>query len=409
MHKKVAIIGGGAAGFFCAANLARLQPGYSITIFEKTAKLLAKVKVSGGGRCNVTHACFDNNLLVKNYPRGEKQLKSVFSRFNPKDTIEWFESRGVALKAEHDGRMFPETDSSETIIQCLLKEIEKYGAQVKTQTELLGISRENDQLSLQFRSNAEDGETFSGLFDAVVITSGGFPKKDGYRFLSGSSHTIKEPVPSLFTINLPADPIVKLMGVSVPDAQVKIAASGYSYQGPLLITHWGFSGPAVLKLSAFAAEHFHEKNYDTKILINWVNRNEEEVRHELMGFVNNNGRTLVMTQHLYAVPKRLWEYFLTKAEIPLTRTWAETGKKQLNKLISLLTADEHQMRGKTTFKEEFVTCGGVALDEIDFKTMESRTCRGLYFAGEVLNIDGITGGFNFQAAWSTAWIAAKAV
>jgi predicted Rossmann fold flavoprotein len=408
MSKTVAIIGGGAAGFFCAVNLARLKPDYKVIIFEKSSKLLAKVRVSGGGRCNVTHACFDNNLLVKNYPRGEKQLKSVFSRFTTTDTVNWYEERGIALKTEMDGRMFPESDSSETIISCLMNEAERYGVRINTNTELLNIKKE-EQLNLSFKTTTEPSSVYEQSFDAVIIACGGFPKKEAYRFLGDTGHRIKDPVPSLFTINLPGDPVIKLMGVSVPLTQVKIAASGYTYSGPVLITHWGLSGPAVLKLSAFAAEYFHEKNYGAKVLVNWTNKNEEEVRADLMEYISINGRSQSFTQNLYPIPKRLWEFLLFRAEIPVTKPWAEVSKKCLNKLISLLTADEHNMQGKTTFKEEFVTCGGVALEEVDFKTMESRLCKGLYFAGEILNIDGITGGFNFQAAWSTAWIAANAV
>ncbi|MFL5753628.1 MAG: aminoacetone oxidase family FAD-binding enzyme, partial [Bacteroidia bacterium] len=271
-------------------------------------------------------------------------------------------------------------------------------------------TKENERFLLRFQSTlSSTSEIYIQEVDALVVTSGGFPKKEGYGFLKNAGHSITKPIPSLFTLNLPGDPIIKLMGVSVPLAKVKIASSGYMYEGPVLITHWGFSGPAVLKLSAFAAEYFFEKNYEATVLINWVNKNEEEVRDELSSFIVSNGKLNAFTQHLFHIPKRLWEYLLFRAEIPAQKPWAEVGKKHINKLISLLTNDEHRMQGKTTFKEEFVTCGGVPLDEVDFKTMESKLCKDLHFAGEVLNIDGITGGFNFQAAWSTAWIAANGI
>jgi hypothetical protein len=406
--KTVYIIGGGAAGFFCAINLARKHPDYSITILEKTTKLLSKVLVSGGGRCNTTHHCFDTNELVRNYPRGHRELKGVFSRFSVKDTIQWFEERGVRLHTEIDGRMFPTTDSSQTIIDCFMEEARKLGVRIHCKADVHSIKKENEQFRLAVHfGNASRPDEIAA--DCVVVATGGFPMKKGYDFLHTSGHSIVDPIPSLYTFNIPDNPVTELMGVALKEVNVKILGTSFAYSGPFLITHWGFSGPAVLKLSAFAAGHFHEKKYEADVMINWLNKGQEEIRELLQKEIRHSKRSLPKNTNAFGLPKRLWEFLLLKAEIDSSVSWEETAKKKINKLIELLSADIYKMKGKTTFKEEFVTCGGIPLPEVDCKRMESKKVPGLYFAGEVLNIDGITGGFNFQAAWSTAWIVADSI
>ncbi|MBC7861697.1 MAG: NAD(P)/FAD-dependent oxidoreductase [Bacteroidia bacterium] len=403
MKKRVVVIGGGAAGFFSAINLAEKCPELEIILLEKTQKLLAKVKVSGGGRCNVTHDCLEFHKLVKNYPRGEKELKNVFSQFAVKETIEWFYSRGVELKIEEDGRMFPVTNSSQTIIDCLMKEVEKRGIKIWLGCDVKKIAKTETGFELE-----TSGETIAT--DFVIITCGGFPKWSSYNFIAATGHKIVEPLPSLFTINLNKDPITELMGVSVKEAEVKIAGEKLSYKGPVLITHWGFSGPAVLKLSAFAAKIFHDKEYKADILINWAGAdNEDEVRNEIQKCISEKASSLPVNTNIFYFPARLWNYLLLRSEIDLKKSWSEQNRRALNKLINNLFSDVYSMDGKTTFKEEFVTCGGISLDEVNMRTMESKLVPGLFFAGEVLNVDGITGGFNFQAAWSTAYVVAKTI
>lgn len=400
--KQIIVIGGGAAGFFAAINVAEMHPDYRVIIVEKSNKLLSKVRISGGGRCNVTNHTFEISELVKNYPRGAKELRQVFSRFAVQDTIDWFEKRGVKLKAEADGRMFPVTDSSETIIDCFMQEAERLGVKINLEEEVLGLEKqENGQIQVITNKS-------SYLSDAVVCSSGGHNQKKNYNFIEKTGHTISELIPSLFTINLKHEGITELMGLSVKNATVRVEGTKHQYTGPVLVTHWGFSGPAVLKLSAFAAKDFFEKNYNAGILINWTgDKNSELVSSELASY--SGEKSLMVNTPLYEIPKRLWSYLLERAEIPETKPWNELGKKQQNKLAQVLCSDHYQMRGKTTFKEEFVTSGGVNLKEIDFKTMQSKIVPGLFFCGEVLDIDGITGGFNFQNAWSTAFVAASSI
>jgi predicted Rossmann fold flavoprotein len=412
-NKHIIVIGGGAAGFFAAINAAEMHPGIKITILEKSNKLLSKVRVSGGGRCNVTNHCFEVNELVKNYPRGSKELKQVFSRFNVSDTIAWFKKRGVDLKTEPDNRMFPESNSSETVIDCFMYEAKKYNIDIRMNEEVLAITQNNKPET----KKPLNLETTRGSLsaDAVIISSGGHNSAKNYNFIQKTGHTISELIPSLFTINLPGNPekngasnIKELMGLSVRNATVKVEKTKHEYTGPVLITHWGLSGPAVLKLSAFAAKDFFDLNYNANILINWTgDLNEEEVKNVFAEFLQT--KTQMVNNPLFEIPKRLWEFLLEKAEIPPQKPWIELGKKQQNKLAQVLTNDVYSMKGKTTFKEEFVTSGGVNLKEIDFKTMQSKIMPNLYFCGEVLDIDGITGGFNFQNAWSTAFVAASSV
>ena len=403
--KHIAIIGGGAAGFFAAVNCAKMYPQHHITIFEKGNKLLSKVRVSGGGRCNVTHACFDINLLAKNYPRGERQLKSPFSRFMTADTVRWFEERGVRLKTEADGRMFPVSDSSQTIIDCLLHEAEKYRVHIETGTDVIRLDKKEDgKIELTFRYDERQ------LFDAVLIATGGSPNATGFEWLRESGHEIVPPVPSLFTFNIPNNPLTGLMGVVAEKAKVEILQTKYSASGPLLITHWGISGPAVLKLSALAARVLAGLNYHFRIRINWLNKfSEEELRSNLLRQKKDLAVRMIGIAHESGLPRRLWQYLLDKSGISENLQWAQLSKEQVNRLLGYLRYDEYIVSGKTTFKEEFVTCGGVSLNDVDFKTMESKRVKGLYFAGEVLDIDAVTGGFNFQAAWSTGFVAGLAM
>lgn len=399
--KQIIIIGGGAAGFFAAINVAEMHPDYRVVILEKSNKLLSKVRISGGGRCNVTNHTFEISELVKNYPRGAKELRQVFSRFAVQDTINWFEKRGVKLKAEPDGRMFPVTDSSETIIDCFMMEAKRLNVKINLEAEVLSIHPNNQTLNVKTNKH-----TYTA--DAVICSTGGHNQKKNYSFIEEAGHSISPLIPSLFTINLKNEGITELMGLSVKNTTVKVEGTKHQYTGPVLITHWGFSGPAVLKLSAFAAKDFFEQDYNAGILINWTgDLNGELVSSELVSYLGE--KSLMVNSPLFELPKRLWEYILLRAELPLNKPWNELGKKQLNKLAQVLCNDRYEMRGKTTFKEEFVTSGGVNLKEIDFKTMQSKIVPNVYFCGEVLDIDGITGGFNFQNAWSTAYVAASSI
>jgi hypothetical protein len=395
------VIGGGAAGFFAAFSAKAHQPTSEVILFEKTSKLLAKVKVSGGGRCNVTHACFNNNELIKNYPRGEKQLKKVFGQFTTQDTIQWFESRGVDLKTEADNRMFPTTDDSQTIIDCFFKEAHRLDIQIKTRANVKSIQKGDSYFDLNVNDEVE-------RFDSIVVAAGGSPKAQGFDWLKTLGHEIIFPVPSLFTFNMPNENIKKLMGLSVPNAVVKVQGAKLQQAGPLLITHWGMSGPAVLKTSAWGARVLNNIDYNFKIQVNWLGTpNEEALRRFLEIEKPNIYKRKLRNKNPFELPNRLWEHFLEKLEVDPEGIWAELNKKSLNRLINLLLNDTYDVKGKTTFKEEFVTSGGIALSDVDFSTMASRRCQGLFFAGEVLDIDGVTGGFNFQAAWSTGFVAGK--
>ncbi len=402
--KQIIIIGGGAAGFFAAINTAYNQPTAQIIILEKTNKVLSKVRISGGGRCNLTHHCFENIELIKNYPRGQKELQQVFAQFNVADTITWFEKRGVKLKVENDGRMFPESNSSETIINCFLNECQKLNIDVNLSEEVLELSQLNNE---SLNENLVLKTTKQTYFaSSIICCTGGHHQIKNYNFLSKIGHTIDELIPSLFTINLPTSNIKQLMGLSVKVATVKVTGTKHQYTGPLLITHWGLSGPAVLKLSAFAAQHFFNLNYNASIAINWGGTLTETQIFDLLS-INTTSKTLIVNLPLFDMPKRLWEFLIIKAGLQINKPWVELGKKQMQKLAQLLNNDVYDMQGKTTFKEEFVTAGGINLKEINFKTMESKLLPNLFFCGEVINVDGITGGFNFQNAWSTAYIAAK--
>lgn len=402
--KTLVVIGGGAAGFFCAVNAARMNPLLRVIILEKSSKVLSKVKVSGGGRCNVTHACFDVQELSKRYPRGEHFVRKAFHQFFTKDTIQWFEVRGVRLKEEPDGRMFPATDSSQTIIDCLLREVSKYQIALLLNREVKKIKVESGKWEVELNNS----DTITA--DYVCIASGGFPKLQQFDLLKGTDHSIVAPVPSLFTFNIPKHPITELMGVVVPEATVKIQSTKLKNTGPLLITHWGMSGPCVLKLSAWGARELQERNYDFTIYVNWLNdRKEQEVKDELQLIRNTKGAQKIANNNLFHLPNRLWAFLLQQAGVKDEWRWADLPSKEQNKLVQLLCNHEFQVKGKTTFKEEFVTAGGVELKQVDANTMQSKLHPYLFFAGEILDVDGITGGFNFQHAWTSGFIAAKTI
>ena len=410
MPGKVVVIGGGAAGFFGAIACAEANPEARVLLLEKSSKLLAKVRVSGGGRCNVTHHCFVPSAFSKQYPRGAKQLKEAFKTFGARETINWFEKRGVALKAEADGRMFPVTDNSETIVDCLLREAGKAGVEIRTGVAVEHIAPATTPAAgaSGFLLQLSNGKSVSA--DKVLVCTGGNPKSTCYDWLRELGHPIQEPVPSLFTFNAPGSPLRELQGISVANAIVRVAGQKLEYAGPVLITHWGFSGPAVLKLSAWGARLFHEQNYAFTALINWIPEfTEESLRQHLQEYRKAHPKKVVATNALFGLPQRLWKALTEQAEIPSETRWAELPARNTNKLVEALLRNAVEVKGKTTFKEEFVTCGGIDLSQVNMRSMESRLVPGLYFAGEVLDIDGITGGFNFQAAWTTGYLAGKAM
>lgn len=400
---RIAIIGAGAAGCFAAANIP-YRPGREVVVFEKSNKVMQKVKVSGGGRCNVTHACFDIPELLKKYPRGPRFLKKTLYEFSPKHTIDWFTQRGVDLKTEEDGRMFPVTDNSQTIIDCIWQQMQENKVQVRYGKAVKTIEAAGDELIISFTDDSRY------IADRVLVACGGFPKADQYTWLTALGHSIQQPVPSLFTFNMPKHPITELMGVSVGDVSIKIQGTKIAEKGPVLITHWGLSGPVVLRCSAWGARELSERNYDFKILVNWLcDKTEQDLREQINRLRQEQGKQVVQHKNPFGLPKRLWEYLLLQCEVTEETKWGELPAKAQNKLIQSLISDEYHVQGKTTFKEEFVTCGGMALQEIDPLAMESRIVPGLFFAGEIMDVDGITGGFNFQHAWSSGYIAARSM
>jgi len=399
---NIAIIGAGAAGCFAAANIP-YHDGVEVALFEKTGKVLQKVKVSGGGRCNVTHECFDVPELITRYPRGKQLLRKSLYQFGPQQTIDWFQARGVQLKTEDDGRMFPVTDDSQTIIDCLWQEMMRNKVKVYYHKSVSSIEKEGERFVIRFA----DASTYTA--DKVIIATGAFPKAEQYKWMEQSTgHTVNPPVPSLFTFNMPKHPITELMGVSVPNATIKIAGTKITERGPLLITHWGMSGPAVLKTSAYAARELHARNYEFQVLINWLDKvNDAELRETIFDLRKEQGKQFVWQKNPFGLPKRLWEYITQQCGVKDDVRWGDLPATAQNKLIEHLLRDAYSVKGKTTFKEEFVTCGGINLPEIDPQTMESRVMQGVYFAGEIIDADGITGGYNFQHAWSSGWIAAQ--
>jgi predicted Rossmann fold flavoprotein len=397
------VIGGGAAGFFGAINCGAKNPKLKILLLEKSSKLLSKVKISGGGRCNVTHRCFEPTPLSGHYPRGQKELKKMFRVFHAQDTVDWFAARGIRLKSEEDGRMFPITDDSQTIIDCFLEESSKLGIQIELNCGAERIERNAKGFEVHTSKNVYQAAK-------VLVAIGGHPQKSAYQWIENLGHTIDPLIPSLFTFNDSEKKFRDLMGISVATAEVKIAGTKFSECGPVLITHWGLSGPAVIKLSAWAAEYLNKQNYTFQVLVNWTGHlSEEELRTLFQAHKMNRPKQKVFSNPFFGLSQRLWQRLAELAEIDSSKIWGETSNKDINRLIEWLARSSFKIKGKTTFKEEFVTCGGVPLTEINLDTMESRLVPGLYFAGEVLNIDGETGGFNFQGAWTTSYLAALSI
>jgi predicted Rossmann fold flavoprotein len=402
--KRLVVIGGGAAGFFCAVNAARINPLLEVIIVEKTGKVLGKVKVSGGGRCNVTHACFDIADMVKKYPRGKNFVKKTFHHFFTTDTVKWFEERGVALKTEADGRMFPATNTSQAIIDCLLQEVNTYGVQLMMHREVVSIKRVQENWQIHFSNDSVIDAAF------VCVACGGYPKTVMFDWLKTLGHTIEEPVPSLFTFNTPGNPITQLMGVSVERTKVKIKGTKLEEEGPLLITHWGLSGPAVLRSSAWGARELALQEYSFTAIVNWLPAfTEQSLREEFIMLRQEHAPQRMLNKNVFGLPHRLWEHICTQSGVLEQTRWADLPAVVQNKLIKNICAAEFEVKGKTTFKEEFVTAGGIRLSEVDASTMMSKTSPHVYFAGEILDVDGITGGFNFQHAWTSGWIAANAI
>ena len=401
---KVAIIGGGAAGFFSALAVKDNHPMADVVILEKSQKLLSKVKISGGGRCNVTNGTPSLANLAKSYPRGSKQLKKLFKIFDNRDCMDWFESRGVPLMIqEEDECVFPVSQDSQSIIDCFMSEARQKQIAIKTGYGVKALIPKGNQVRLQFIKELPEES-----YDKVILATGGSPKRSGLAWLEELGLSIVDPVPSLFTFNMPKEAITKLMGIVVESALVKIPGTKLSATGPLLITHWGMSGPAILKLSAFGARILYDKDYDFQVQVNWVNiQNNNLVIEKLNEIISAHPKKQLSNFRPYALPERLWLYLIDKAELPKTKLWQDLGKSGIHKLTNLLCNDLYSVKGKTTFKEEFVTCGGVGLENINFKTMSSQAHPNLYFAGELLDIDGITGGYNFQAAWTTAFVAGR--
>jgi hypothetical protein len=399
----IAIIGGGAAGFFAALSAKKHFPNKRVIIFEKSSKVLSKVKISGGGRCNVTNACFDNRKLAAFYPRGENNLRKAFEIFNAQSTVDWFESRNVPLKTFPDNCIFPQSNDSQSIIDCLLKESLALGVEIKFNQSITSIEVEQDTFKLFTRE-----DNFS--VERVIVTTGGQPKRSGLEWLEKLGHEIIEPVPSLFTFNMPANPIRDLMGNVVEKATVKVEGTKLIGKGPLLVTHWGMSGPAILQLSAWGARLLFEKNYQFAVLVNWLDDSKEVDLHKhLDQIIREHGEKMIGNLNPFPMTSRLWNFLLEKTGIHPEMRWKDLGNKIRNKLVNTLLSDRYEVSGKTTFKQEFVTAGGISLHDVNFKTMESKLIPGMFFAGELLDIDGITGGFNFQAAWTSGFIAGKSV
>lgn len=401
-EKKLVVIGGGAAGFFCAVNAARMHPFLQVCIVERSGKLLSKVSISGGGRCNVTHACSSAEEMAHNYPRGEKFMRKTLHAFGPLDTVQWFQERGVPLKTEKDGRMFPVSDSSQSVIDCLMREAERYHVEVKLHFPVRSLKEVSGRWILE----SADGKQLSA--DYVCIACGGFPSMEQFNWILALGHSIEIPVPSLFTFNMPGNPITALSGVAVPDAIARIPVTSDEARGPLLITHWGMSGPAILRLSAWAARTLAQRQWDFEFQVNWVPAfHEQSFLSALKAFRVTSSRQLIGQRNPFGLPSRLWIFLLSLAGLKEEQDWGNCSDKQLHALMNACCRCTFHVRGKTTFKEEFVTAGGVVTHEIDTRTMQSKLCPGLFFAGEIINVDGITGGFNFQHAWTSGWMAAR--
>ena len=395
------IIGGGAAGFFTAINAKEMNPKLDITILEKGKEVLQKVKISGGGRCNVTHACFEPKELVQFYPRGEKELLGPFHQFMTGDTFEWFENNGIPLKIEKDNRVFPESNSSQTIIDCFLGKTKALGIPVLKNHGVNSIKKQADSWLVTTKEQ-------QFVCDAVVMAAGS--SKKVWELSKVLRHSIISPVPSLFTFNIKDPRIKDLLGISVPNATVQLEDTNLEASGPLLITHWGMSGPAILKLSAFGARVLAEKNYEYQVQVDWLSRPTHKIVNVLLNLKKKHSKKQVIVRSPFEeIPKRLWERFVLASKIKTTFNWADVSHDQIDALANQLTKSVFTAKGKSTFKEEFVTAGGVDLKEINFKNFESKLQNNLFFVGEVLNIDAVTGGFNFQNAWTGGWLCAKAL
>lgn len=405
--QKLIVIGGGASGFFCAVNAARLHPHLEVNLLEKSSKLLSKVKVSGGGRCNVTHQSDEVADMLHAYPRGMRLIKKTLHQFSPNDTVQWFEERGVKLKVEEDGRLFPITNSSQSVIDCLLREAELYNVVIQTNTDVTAIHHNNTQFQLDIKK--ENGGVEQLTTDLLVVATGGHPKLSGFDWLAALGHTVSAPVPSLFTFNIPDKRLHELMGIAVKKAVVKIPVLKAAEEGPVLITHWGLSGPAVLKLSSRCARELHELDYTFDVVVNWFPEYHESAALDYLKSAKQFTKGLVSSKPLAGIVSRLWVYLLQRSGIDAATHWGELTHTQMVALSKTLCNDLYQAKGKTTFKEEFVTAGGISLQEIDANTMESKKIKGLYFAGEVMDVDGITGGYNFQHAWTSGWIVANSI
>lgn len=396
----IIIVGGGAAGFFTAINIVEKNPKLKVAILERGSEVLTKVRISGGGRCNVTHACFEPNELVKFYPRGEKELRGPFHQFCSGDTVEWFSNHGVELKIEDDGRMFPVSNSSQTIIDCFLVATQKLGITVLTSQSVQSIFKKDNFWKIETQNE-------NYITEKLILATGSNPKI--WEMLQTFGHAIVTPVPSLFTFNIKDSRIKELPGVSAV-VSVKVKDTKLTSTGPLLITHWGMSGPAILKLSAWGARILFEKNYQFTIFVNWLNDiDSDDTEKILKELKQGHAKKAVSKKSPFDLPNRLWESLVLASNIPEDLKWADLSKIQLQNLASHLTNSSFQVNGKSTFKEEFVTAGGIDLKEINFKTMESKLHQNLFFAGEIVNIDAITGGFNFQNAWTSGFIVANAI
>ncbi|MCZ2444464.1 MAG: NAD(P)/FAD-dependent oxidoreductase [Flavobacteriales bacterium] len=396
---KIAIIGAGAAGCFAAANIDSEK--HHVQLFEKSRRALQKVHISGGGRCNLTNYCFNVDELITHYPRGKHFLRRTLHRFSPAQTMQWFEDRGVKLKVEKDGRVFPASNSSQTIIDCLLKNIESF---IQYEKELTAVAYVDQHFILHFSDKT------SAEADRLLIAPGGFQKATQYAWLEKLGHGFENPVPSLFTFNIPHHPLLQLQGVSLPNVCIHLVQSRFTQSGPVLITHWGMSGPAVLRLSAWAAKEISQLNYQFDISVNWLNdMTESQLRAMISKMRAKAGKQHVIRHNPFLFPCKFWKYLCVMANITDQMKWGEIPGMAQNELIDKILRDKYTIDGKTTFKEEFVTCGGIKLNEINPATMESRLVPGLFFAGEIMDIDGVTGGFNFQHAWSSGWIASHAM
>jgi predicted Rossmann fold flavoprotein len=400
----ITVAGGGAAGFFAAITCAESIPDCDVVLLEKSPELLAKVMISGGGRCNVTNACFDPKKLVEHYPRGHRELMGPFHRWQPRDTVKWFEGRGVKLKVEPDGRMFPVTDKSTTITECLIREAKAAGVIIHTGKGLAAVVGKDRG----FVITLSDGDRME--CDRLLIATGGNQNSGVFKIIETLGHTIKPLRPSLFSFDCEDSRLTDLAGISVPDVQISINGTSLSQRGPVLITHWGFSGPAILKLSAWGASQLADRQYQFSLKVRWApDLNEQQLRDHIQLCRTEHARKNISSWNMWKIPQRLWSSLLHSLEIKHDVSWNQFPRSAVDSLIKALTGSEFKITGKSMNKDEFVTCGGVSLDEVDFKTMQSKKCPGLYFAGEVLDIDGVTGGFNFQSAWTTGWIAGKSI